>query len=682
MIQRTHLLTVHRWVGLSAGLVIVVMAITGAGIVFRSRLEPIVDRQLLSVPACHERVPLDILVERAAVARPDATLDYVRILAGSAATTRTPATLIRYTDQKFIYFNPCTGEVVGQRERYGGIFGMLEQIHRFRWLRGGSVVVGTCVAAFALALILLGAYLWWPQMRRGWRRALAFDVNLGGSARRLNRHKTVGIYAGIIVLVSALTGLPQSFDWYRNAIYRIVGSAPPAHLPQSIAAHATKRLSVQEYWERAQALVPDPTDTLLHFPHKSNDPVDIYMIGRDAPHPNARSLLALDAYTGAPLNFTPYAQSSAGHKLYFWTLSWHTGLVGGWIGQLVLFGGALSIPYLAWTGIGNYLRRKLRRPVAPLREVKIVRKAIEALDICSFELIDPSGRALPSFAAGAHIDVHIRPGLVRQYSLCNDPRETHRYLIGVLRTPQSRGGSSALHAEIHEGDLLRASAPKNYFPLAAGAGRSLLIAGGIGITPILCMAEVLSAAGADFQLHYCTRSTQHAAFAERIRHSAFARDVSFHFSQAATRPRFDFAAILGAPDPSTHLYVCGPTGFMEAVIDAAKSLGWAEQNLHREYFAADVAHADSDVEFDVKIASTGEVLRIAKDKTVLDALAECRLDVPSSCRQGVCGTCVTRVLAGVPDHRDKILDHEERIRNDRFTPCCSRSRSPMLVLDL
>ncbi|MGH8122732.1 MAG: PepSY domain-containing protein, partial [Rudaea sp.] len=558
----------------------------------------------------------------------------------------------------------------------------LEQIHRFRWLRGGNVLVGTCVAAFALALAVLGGYLWWPQTRRGWRRALRFDGNLGGPARRLNRHQTVGIYAGIIVLVSALTGLPQSFDWYRNTLYRIAGSAPPAHAPQSTVPPAAKRLSVQEYWERAQALVPEPSDALLHFPHKPDDAVDIYMIGRDAPHPNARSLLALDAYTGAVLSFTPYAQSSAGHKLYFWTLSWHTGLVGGWVGQLVLFGGALGIPYLAWTGIGNYLRRKLRRPAQSLREVKIVRKVIEAQDICSFELADPSGRALPPFAAGAHIDVHIGAGLVRQYSLCNDPRESHRYLIGVLRTPQSRGGSSALHAEIHEGDRLRISAPKNYFPLTSGAGRSLLIAGGIGITPILCMAETLAASNADFQLHYCTRSPARAAFTERMRQSAFARDVALHFSAAGASQRFDFGAMLGAPDWSTHLYVCGPDGFMQAVIDSAKTLGWSAHNVHREYFAADVAHADNDVEFDVKIASSGVVVRVARDKSVLAALAAHGIDIPSSCEQGVCGTCVTRVIAGVPDHRDKILDDEERGRNDRFTPCCSRARSPMLVLDL
>jgi vanillate O-demethylase ferredoxin subunit len=682
MTLRKYFLAIHRWIGLTAGLVIVLMAITGAGIVFRTRLEPVVDRGLLSVAACRERVPLDTLAEHAAAARPGATLDYIRIVADASDPARTPATMVRFTDQVFVYLNPCTGDVVGQRDRYGGVFGFLEQLHRFRFLSNGSLIIGTCVGAFALALVVLGAYLWWPQTRRGWRRALRFDAGLNGPARRLNRHKTVGIYAGLVVLVSALTGLPQSFDWYRNGIYRLAGSTPPTHPPESVLPATTQRLPMQDIWQRAQALVPDPADALLHFPHKPADAIDIYLIARDAPHPNARSLLALDAYNGAVLKFTPYADSSAGHKLYFWTLSWHTGLVGGWLGQFVLFGGALCIPFLAWTGIGNYLRRKLQRPAARMLELKVVKKTSEAQDICTFELVDPSGRGLPRFAAGAHIDVHIGAGLVRQYSLCNDARETHRYLIGVLRTAQSRGGSGALHDDIGEGDMLRIGTPKNYFPLAANARRSLLIAGGIGVTPILGMAEALSAAGADFTLHYCVRSPQHAAFGERLRRSAFAQRVNFHYSQAAASQRPDFAAMIGPADPSAHLYVCGPAGFMDAVIDTAARLGWPAHNVHREYFAAAVPHPDEDVEFDVKIASSGKIFRIPRDQTVLATLAGYGVDIPRSCEQGVCGTCLTGVLDGVPDHRDKVLSDEERARGDRFTPCCSRARSPLLVLDL
>lgn len=319
--------------------------------------------------------------------------------------------------------------------------------------------------------------------------------------------------------------------------------------------------------------------------------------------------------------------------------------------------------------------------------VRVARKAVEAQDICTFELVAVDGGPLPAFGAGAHVDVQLPdakggPGITRQYSLCNDPQETHRYLIGVLRDPASRGGSQALHEQVQEGQVLQISAPKNHFGLAHDAKRSLLLGGGIGITPLLCMAERLANTGADFEMHYCTRSPERTAFRERIASSSFADKVQFHFDDGAAGQKLDMAALLAAPQAGLHVYVCGPKGFMDAALSMARDKGWPENQLHYEFFGAEVAKSDSDASFEIKLASSGRIVMVPKDKTVTQALAEAGVEILMSCEQGVCGTCLTRVLEGVPDHRDSYLTPEEQAANDQFLPCCSRAKTPRLVLDL
>jgi vanillate O-demethylase ferredoxin subunit len=315
--------------------------------------------------------------------------------------------------------------------------------------------------------------------------------------------------------------------------------------------------------------------------------------------------------------------------------------------------------------------------------VRVLRKTVEAEGICSFELAAADGHPLPAFSAGSHIDVQVADGLTRQYSLCNDSAETHRYLIGVLREPASRGGSAAMHDRVQVGDVIQISAPKNHFALAHEAKRSLLLAGGIGITPILCMAERLAQTGADFEMHYCTRSPARTAFAERIRASAFADKVTFHHDDGDAAQKLDIAALLAKPEPGCHVYVCGPKGFMDAVLGTARAGGWPEAQLHFEFFTSDAAQPrDADEAFDVKLASSGRIVHVPKGVTVLRALDEAGVMLPFSCEQGVCGTCITRVIEGVPDHRDMYFTPEEQAANAEFTPCCSRSKTPVLVLDL
>jgi vanillate O-demethylase ferredoxin subunit len=312
----------------------------------------------------------------------------------------------------------------------------------------------------------------------------------------------------------------------------------------------------------------------------------------------------------------------------------------------------------------------------------VLAKTAEALDIVGLELAAEDGGPLPAFSAGSHIDLHLPGGFTRQYSLCNDPGETHRYQIAVLRDPASRGGSAAVHDAVAVGQTLQISAPRNHFALAPQAGRHLLLAGGIGVTPILCMAERLAQLGADFVLHYCTRSLARTAFVGRIRASTFADQVRFHHDDGDAAQKIDLAVLLGTPRQDEHVYVCGPQGFMDAVLGTARAAGWPEAQLHFEYFGAAPAATGGDTAFALQLASSGRVITVAVGQSMVQALAAAGVEVLTSCEQGVCGTCLTRVLAGQVDHRDQYLTPEEQSANDQCLPCCARSKSPLLVLDL
>ncbi|MDH4566580.1 oxidoreductase [Pseudomonas sp. BN414] len=315
-------------------------------------------------------------------------------------------------------------------------------------------------------------------------------------------------------------------------------------------------------------------------------------------------------------------------------------------------------------------------------ELTVTRKQQEAEGVCSFELTRADGGPLPPFSAGAHIDVHLPNGQVRQYSLCNHPDERHRYLIAVLLDPASRGGSRSMHEQVAEGATIRIGEPRNLFPLEPSSGRTLLFAGGIGITPILCMAERLATAGTAFELHYCSRSPERTAFVERIRGSAFRSQVAFHFDDQGEDQRLRAFELLGGYRAGDHLYVCGPGGFMNHVLDEARRAGWPEAGLHREYFSAEPVAGGEEGAFEVQLARDGRCFQVPAGISVADVLLEAGIDLPLSCEQGICGTCLTRVLEGEPEHRDMFLTAAEQAQNDQFTPCCSRSRSPRLVLDL
>jgi ferredoxin-NADP reductase len=300
--------------------------------------------------------------------------------------------------------------------------------------------------------------------------------------------------------------------------------------------------------------------------------------------------------------------------------------------------------------------------------------------INGYELVDPNGHDLPRFTAGAHIDVQLTNGLVRQYSLCNDPAERRRYLIAVLRENESRGGSWHLHDTVRTGDLVEVSVPRNNFPLAEEAERHLLLAGGIGIAPIMAMIATLKTRRAEFLVHYCTRSPEITAFRDELFLPAAEGRVQFHHDGGDPSRGLDIAAALAAPTPGTHLYYCGPPSMMAAAKAAAAS--WPAGTVHCEYFvpSPEMRRQAADRPFRVRLARSGGDYEVPVGDSIVGVLRQHGVRVNTSCELGYCGACLTRYLAGEPDHRDQVLDAEGQKRWVMI--CCARAKSPVLELDL
>lgn len=319
--------------------------------------------------------------------------------------------------------------------------------------------------------------------------------------------------------------------------------------------------------------------------------------------------------------------------------------------------------------------------VDAVRSVVVAKKATEAHNMMSFELVDPEGAELPAFSAGSHIDVTLPGGLVRQYSLCNSSSERHRYLIGVWKDANSRGGSVALHQTVNVGDTLQISLPRNRFRVPKNTKRAVLIARGIGVTPILSIADYLKSQNIPFELHYVYALMSPNSFNDAIAASSFAEDTKFYREATEDNQLLDPAAVLTTQPEDTQLFICGADWWMDPIVNVAKTKGWAEERIHVERFTAKVAAAVLDTVFEVKIASTGAVFKIPGDKTVTAFLEEKGVKIPTSCEQGLCGTCKVKVLEGEVDHRDKRLTAEQRAEG-YFLACVSRAKGASLVLDL
>ncbi len=312
---------------------------------------------------------------------------------------------------------------------------------------------------------------------------------------------------------------------------------------------------------------------------------------------------------------------------------------------------------------------------------RVSAKRQEAEGIWSFEFTAPEGGTLPPFEAGAHLDLRIGDK-IRQYSLCNAPAERGRYVVAVQREDAGKGGSREICDSLETGAAVMLRGPKNFFRLDPAASHAVLLAGGIGITPMLAMAEQLHARGTPFELHVCARNAARAPFRDRLAQAPFAASVRWHFDDTPEAGRMALHELVGAPAAGRSLYVCGPGGFIAAATSAAHSHGWPAGSVHVERFSAEPAAVGEDRAFVVEIRSTGQLVEVPKGVSVATALETIGIEILRSCNEGYCGTCITGVLAGQPEHRDVVLTDDERARNDCFTPCCSRALGDVLVLDL
>ncbi len=313
-------------------------------------------------------------------------------------------------------------------------------------------------------------------------------------------------------------------------------------------------------------------------------------------------------------------------------------------------------------------------------EVKVHAIRLEAGSIHSFELRAIHGASLPAFTAGAHVEVHMSEHLQRSYSLANSPGESDRYEIAVNKEPSGRGGSRYMHEQVRVGQILRISEPRNNFELNESAQHTVLIAGGIGVTPLRSMIARLQTLGAGWTLYYCGRERGSMAYLPQLQQLAD-QGANIHFNvDSENGGRFlDMAQVIGSAPANSHFYCCGPKPMLSA-FEAATS-GMASERVHVEYFTAKEAAA-ADGGFVVQLVRSGRTIPIVVGKSILDTLLDAGVDVPFSCMDGICGSCEVRVLAGIPDHRDSILSQAERDANDKMLVCCSGSKSETLVLDL
>ncbi|WP_299024077.1 cytochrome P450/oxidoreductase [uncultured Sulfitobacter sp.] len=311
-------------------------------------------------------------------------------------------------------------------------------------------------------------------------------------------------------------------------------------------------------------------------------------------------------------------------------------------------------------------------------DVTVAKRTDVATDIIGLELVGTDGSALPAYDAGAHVDVYVKSGLIRQYSLTGNPADRSKYRLGILLDPKSRGGSTAVHTDFTQGQSIRIGRPRNNFPMVRHVAHTVLFAGGIGITPMLNMAYALEASGASWEMHYCGRTADRLAFMDEL--AQFGSKVQVHIDTGLDDQKMDINAVLSSPAPDHHLYVCGPNGFINFIVQSAESNQWAAGSIHLERFGAEV-NTDG-AAFTVVARRSGKTFDVQPGETISQKLLENGIHVRVSCQSGVCGTCLTAVVEGMPDHRDLVQTDLEKASNTQITVCCSRSKTKKLVLDL
>lgn len=304
-----------------------------------------------------------------------------------------------------------------------------------------------------------------------------------------------------------------------------------------------------------------------------------------------------------------------------------------------------------------------------IMKLQVTERTEETPDVVVLSLRHPRRPELPAWTGGAHVDLHLPDGKIRQYSLCGDPRDRSCYRIAVKRAPDGRGGSNWIHHNVAVGDAVNCSAPRNNFALKQGS-RHVFVAGGIGVTPMAALARDAAERGDDFELHFFARSRSHAPLLSDLQHSLGDRLKAYFSDEVPGNVDAIIASIGAAPD--TQLYFCGPPRLTTALIAAADAANWPGERRHTEAFQATLDENFKPEPFDITIVSSGRTLRVPADRSALDVLRANGFIMPSSCELGVCGACVCGYRDGIVIHRDSVLSLADR--QDKMTPCVSRAR--------
>jgi vanillate O-demethylase ferredoxin subunit len=325
----------------------------------------------------------------------------------------------------------------------------------------------------------------------------------------------------------------------------------------------------------------------------------------------------------------------------------------------------------------------------PDLELKVTKVKDLTSKVKMFELMPAAGGELPAFEAGAHIDIKMPNGIIRSYSLANNPEERNRYVTAILKEVAGKGGSIWMHENVKVGDVLTTTEPIQNFPLSEDATQSVLLAGGIGITPILAMGYRLKALGKKVHMHFCARSVEETPFTDEVK-AVFGDDVTFHHDGGDPSKGINLKETFADHEEGEHLYVCGPPGILNATREAASH--WPDGTVHFELFTSartdeEVAEAEAasrtNEAFEIELAQSGVTLTIPADRTILDVMIEEGFGVPYACEEGWCGACIIPMLGGKADHRDEVLSNAEKESNEKIQVCVSRALpGEKLILDM
>lgn len=690
MTSRSALVASHRWIGLGFGVLLFVQGLTGAAVAFRDELNRALHHDALVVVPLDSYLPIQTLIESVRRAHPQLYVDRIQY-----PEHRDEVLVFRMetrggANRRYIAVDPYRGTITRDAPTSQWPVHWLFWLHQ-QFLAGhnGEMLVGI-MGVGLLFLAVTAPFVWWPG-RSNLRRGFLVSLSAGKYRGLRDLHRVGGILVLLLLLTWAATGIVIVWKTDFQAALATVTpmtARPAPNVPQR--ADSTL-LPLDEIITAARQRYGNARIKNVRFPGGHGRVIAVFFETTSSKNPRASDQIWLDGYTAATLGVYEPRALPAGNLFLDWMLTVHSGQAFGIAGRVLFLIGALCLSGLALTGVWQWFERRRLRSLPPVLtsgaakpvnviDVVVARAWEEAPSVRAIQLSAVDGRELPAFEAGAHVDVYLANDVIRQYSIWSDPGDRTRYCIAVLKQPDSRGGSLAVHA-LQAGERLQISPPRNTFALVESAPAFLLVAGGIGVTPMIAMATRLAALRRSFTIHYCARRREDAAFVPQLQELTAAGALTLHFSDEPHPGRFHARAVLAAAPPGAHVYVCGPARLIESVLVAGRELGWSEDRLHSELFEA--APVDPDARaFDLHLIRSGRVVHVPAAQTALDALVAYGVSIPSSCAQGICGTCVTKVLDGVPDHCDRYLSSAEHDSGTLFTPCCSRARTPVLVLDL